>query len=85
MSEHVVFNDLVRRAAGHEVTATSRAEPAAPKSGDIGIGRGGAAAARPKLATGNALVNDRIRKGARIVRDVSLQDGLSIDLDDPWS
>ena len=37
--------------------------PEQPKSGDIGIGRGGAAAGRPKRATGNALVNDRIRKG----------------------
>jgi hypothetical protein len=77
------IGDALRRAAGRVVLDTT--EQIETPIGDIGIGRGGAAAGRPRRATTNALINERIRKGARIVRSVQLRDGLSVDLDDPWS
>jgi hypothetical protein len=78
------MNDLIRRAAGRRVVASPVESEPPPKLGSIGIGRGGGSAARPRPATPNAEINRRLRLGARIVRDVQLGDGLTIDLDNPW-
>jgi hypothetical protein len=75
------MNDVIRAAAGRSVPAL---EPEQPPAGDI-IGRGvPGPAAFPRRPITNAVVNERIRAGARIVRSVQLRDGLAIDLDDPW-
>jgi hypothetical protein len=95
MTEHATFNDLIRTAAGRVdtpvdvSTGDDRAATnvgAFAKPGSIGIGRGGTAAVRPKAARTNAEINRRIRRGARVVRDVQLRDGVEVDLnlDDPW-
>ena len=78
------FGDALRRATGRPVALDETQDE--PRVGDIGVGRGGSAAGRPRRAAAtNALINERIRKGARIMRSVQLRDGLSIDLDNPWS
>jgi hypothetical protein len=86
------MNDLIRAAAVRSVDTAQREPSAVPKPGrivkpgSIGIGRGGTAAVRTKPAPSHALVNARLRRAARIVRDVQLGNGLTFDLgvDDPW-
>jgi hypothetical protein len=76
------FNDQIRAAAGRAAPA-SAIEHEQPV-GDLGVGVGGAAAPPPRKPT-NAFINERIRKGAAIVRSVQLRDGLDLgDLEDPW-
>jgi hypothetical protein len=77
------FNDVLRRAAGH--LPASAVEPEKQRDGNLGGGQGGAAARRrPQTVAANAVVNERIRKAARVVRQAALRDGIAIDLDDPW-
>src|SRR5262249_38431972 len=77
------FSNAIRAAAGRGPERGPAEQEPERVEGDLGIGRGGAAAASPRRTT-NALVNERIRAGARIVRSVQLRDGLALDLDDPW-
>jgi len=84
MSGHAAFNDAIRRAAGRGVVASPVEPDPPPKPGNIGIGRGGAAAGRPRRASANALVNERIRRGARIVREAQVRGGVSIGDFDLW-
>jgi hypothetical protein len=78
------INDAIRRAAGRELVAAQPEPDAPPRFGSIGIGRGGGSAARPRPASTNAEINRRLRLGARIVRDVSLRDGVTIGDFDLW-
>lgn len=78
------FNAIVRAALGRGALPPTRELEHDPPVGDlIGRGKPGPAVMRPRPMS-NANVNDRIRRAARIVRDVQLRDGLAIDLDDPW-
>lgn len=61
---------------------TSRSSSSEQQIGDIGIGKGGSARARPKAATTNDDVNARIRRGARVARTLTVPDGVAVDVDD---
>jgi hypothetical protein len=77
------MNQWIRRQAGRDPTPTPELERERPV-GDI-VGRGvPGPAAFPRRPVTNATVNERIRKGAAVVRSVELRNGLTIDLDDPW-
>lgn len=75
------FNTAIRRAAGRP-RPLERQTPDAP--GDLGVGRGGAAAPQPRAAT-NEPINNVIRLGARAARMFTLPNGVdlgTIDSDD---
>jgi hypothetical protein len=75
------MNDLIRASLGRTIEPAPELERPA---GDILGRRKPGPAAFPRKPMTNALVNERIRAGARIVRSVQLRDGLNLDLDDPW-
>jgi hypothetical protein len=84
VTEHAGFIDAIRRAAGHRLVAGQPDEPET-KFGDLGGGRGGTAAGRPRPALSHADLNRRIREGARLARQFTIPDGVRLedfDLDD---
>jgi hypothetical protein len=76
------MNELIRAAAGRAPAESSGPpEPTPERVGNIGIGRGGAAA--PARLSTKAVINDRIRHAARIVRTFTVPGGVSLgDVDD---
>jgi hypothetical protein len=85
MTEHAVFNDAIRRAAGRGGLVLRR-EDAPVKVGDVGVGRGGACAPM-RRATTSEQVSERIRASAHIARSFTVPGGVnldSVDLDDLW-
>jgi hypothetical protein len=68
------FNELLRAAAGH-----AHAPIDGDRIGNVGIGRGGAAAARPPKLTNDA-INEAIRAASRRATNrIDPLDGVSLD------
>jgi hypothetical protein len=75
----------LRRAAGREpAPAALELEPAQP-DGDLGVGRGGSAAARPPAPMTSQEMSARLRSAARLARGLAAPGGVhldGLDLDD---
>jgi hypothetical protein len=69
------MNELIRAAAGRGPVEPPG--PAPERVGNIGIGRGGAAA--PARRSTNAAINERIRAGARLARGFTAPGGVHLD------
>jgi hypothetical protein len=76
------FNAAVRAASGRAGVAPQSEPSAAPRVGQIGIGRGGGSAEPPRPST-NELVNERLRRAARLARTFTIPGGVTVEaLDD---
>jgi hypothetical protein len=84
MTEHAAFNDAIRQAAGR-VDVPQPVPSYMDKPGVI-FGGGGSSAPPRRATRSNEIVNARLRRAARVVRDVQLGHGVNFDLslDDPW-
>lgn len=73
------FNDTLRQAAGR--TPRPAADQVLP-AGNIGIGQGGAARPAPQARLDSMEVSVRIRRGARLARQLTAPGGVALNLDD---
>ena len=73
------FNAMIREAAGRDVREP---ETVVRPVGDLGVGKGAAAAPRALRATSNEQVNSRLRRAFSLARHGVTPNVLTVD--DPW-